>query len=77
MGISVQKIEVEVNDDLGIEGESAKNINYNVKVTADANEEAIIDLIYKTDKLAEIHNTLRTINTVTLKHAEAISINKS
>lgn len=75
-GIAVHKIEVEVNGDFGLEGEPAKNISYNVEVTADANEETINELIYTTDKLAEIHNTLRTINAVTLKQAEAISINK-
>ena len=32
-----------------------------------------IELIYQTDKKAEIQNTLRTINTVILNHAEALS----
>ena len=77
MGIFVQTVEVEVNGDFGLEGEPATNINYSVKVTADANEETINKLIYNTDKLAEIHNTLRTINTVTLKNIKAISTHKS
>jgi uncharacterized OsmC-like protein len=74
MGITVQKVEVEVSGDFGAEGEPANNINYEVKLTANSDEKSLNELINRTDKKAEIHNTLRTINTVTLKHAEVISI---
>lgn len=76
MGIKVEKVEVEVSGDFGLEGEPAKNINYNVKVIANANERTINELIYHTDKKTEIQNTLRIINTVILNRAEAISISK-
>ena len=74
MGINVQKVEVEVSGDFGAEGEPANNINYEVNVKANADEKAINELIKRTDKKAEIHNTLRTVNSVTLKRAKAISI---
>jgi hypothetical protein len=64
---------VEVSGDFGSEGEPANNITYNVKVTANADEKAINELIYQTDKKAEIQNTLRTINTISLNRAEAVS----
>lgn len=73
-GINVQKVEVEASAEFGAEGEPANNIYYQVKVTAMADEKAISELIDRTDKLAEIHNTLRKINTVTLKHIETVSI---
>jgi len=76
MKISVEKIEVEVSGDFGADGDPANNINYDVKVTANADEKAINELINKTDKKAEIHNTLRKLNTVTLKHVKAISTQK-
>jgi uncharacterized OsmC-like protein len=74
MGITVQKVEVEVSGDFGAEGEPANNINYEVKLTANSDEKTLNELINRTDKKAEIHNTLRTINTVTLKRTEVISL---
>jgi len=73
MEIKVEMVKVEVLGDFESEGDPAKNITYNVKVTANADEKAINELIYQTDKKAEIQNTLRTINTVILNHAEAVS----
>jgi uncharacterized OsmC-like protein len=73
MNIRVEMVEVEVSGDFGSEGEPANNITYNVKVTANADEKAINELIYQTDKKAEIQNTLRTINTISLNRAEAVS----
>jgi uncharacterized OsmC-like protein len=59
IGISVAKVEVDVNAEFGGEGEAAKVITYSVNVVADATDEQIRDLIAQTDKVAEIHNTLR------------------
>jgi len=73
IGIKVEMVEVEVSGDFESESDPAKNITYNVKVTANADEKAINELIYQTDKKAEIQNTLRTINTVILNNAEAVS----
>lgn len=76
MGIKVESVEVEVSGNFGLEGEPAKNIRYDVKVIANTSVEMINELIYLTDKKAEIQNTLRIVNNVTLNHAEAISISK-
>lgn len=73
MGIMVEKVEVEVSGDFGLEGEPAKNITYDVKVTANASEKEINELIYLTDKKAEIQNTLRTVNSVSLNRTAAVS----
>lgn len=73
MEIKVERIEVEVSGDFESEGDPAKNITYNVKVSANVDEKTINKLIYQTDKKAEIQNTLRTINTVTLNRVEAVS----
>lgn len=58
--IKVTSVEVEVNGEFGAEGEPASNISYSADVKADAPGNEIIELIRLTDKLAEIHNTLRT-----------------
>lgn len=40
-------------------GEPARQIRYRAKVTADAPEEVVRELIEHTDRVAEVHNTLR------------------
>lgn len=57
--IKVTSVEVGVSGDFGAEGEAGSNIEYSVNVKAEAAEEEIKMLIESTDKLAEIHNTLR------------------
>lgn len=57
--IQVQGIEVECLGDFGAEGEPGDNFRYQVNLTSDASEEAIEALIRATDKVAEVHNTLR------------------
>jgi uncharacterized OsmC-like protein len=72
-GISVNKIEVEVEGEFGGEGEPAKNIIYNTKITSDSGNETIINLLKYVDAIAEIHNTLRTHTPVTLSRYEIIN----
>ena len=57
--LKVERVEVEVDGDFGAEGEPAKNVTYRAKVTADASEEEIKELMKFTDTVAEIQNTLR------------------
>lgn len=59
-GITVTGVEVEVDAQFGGAGEPARQIRYRAKVTADAPEEAIRELIEHTDRVAEVHNTLRS-----------------
>jgi uncharacterized OsmC-like protein len=72
-GIKVDGVEVEVQGDFGGEGEPAQNVTYHARVTAQASEEAIRDLMLATDGLTEIQNTLRLGVQVVLDQIEAIS----
>ena len=74
MQMMFEKIEVEVAGEFGAEGEPASNIFYNVKITSNASKEKIKELIERTDKAAEIQNTLRQSNTVALKNIEIIDV---
>lgn len=58
-GIVVHGVEVEVDAEFGGAGEPARRIRYRARVTADAPDEAVRQLIEHTDRVAEVHNTLR------------------
>jgi len=73
-GIKVEGVEVEVQGDFGAEGEPARNVTYQAKVIAQASEEAIRDLMWATDALTEIQNTLRLGVQVVLDKIEAVSV---
>lgn len=70
-GIEVEGVEVEVTGQFGSESEAASEISYSAAVNAKASREVILDLIRHTDKVAEIHNTLRRASSVVLSHCEA------
>ena len=70
--INVEHVEVEVSGDFGTEGEGAKNIIYQAKVVSSAREDEVRQLMRFTDTFAEIHNTLRVANTVTLGEIEVV-----
>ncbi|HWB90863.1 MAG TPA: OsmC family protein [Puia sp.] len=57
--IPVSGVEVECTGDFGAEGEPGDNFRYQVTITSDAPAETIEELIRTTDKVAEVHNTLR------------------
>ena len=52
--IKVENVEVEVHGDFGAIGEPAQNVTYRAKVTAQASESEIRDLLEYTDTVAEI-----------------------
>lgn len=58
-GIAVRGVEVEVDAEFGGAGEPARRIRYRVKVQADAPDDAVRALVEHTDRVAEVHNTLR------------------
>ncbi|MBZ5553789.1 MAG: OsmC family protein [Acidobacteriia bacterium] len=74
-GIGIERVEVEVTGDFGVEGAAAMNVTYRARVMARTSEDAIRELMIHTDQVAEIHNTLRTATQVTLSHVEAIPVN--
>lgn len=64
--ILVRQVRVEVSAAFGGVGEPGSGFKYNAIVDADASPEAIEALIEHTDKVAEVHNTLRQGVQVTL-----------
>lgn len=72
--IKVERVEVNVEGDFGVEGEPAKNVTYSAKVYADASEDEIRELMNFTDTVAEIQNTLRTETPIVLSEIEVVKI---
>lgn len=70
-GIVVHAVEVQVDTQFGGAGEPARQIRYRVKVSADAPEDALRQLVEHTDRVAEVHNTLRAGIAVELESAPA------
>jgi uncharacterized OsmC-like protein len=66
-GISVSGVTVQCTATFGREGEPGSAFQYTVDVTAEASREVIDELIAHTDRVAEIHNTLRKGVDVVLK----------
>lgn len=67
-------LEVTVEGEFGGEGEPARNVTYSARVTAEAPEDAIRELMVHTDRVAEIQNTVRLGNPVVLKKIEAVGV---
>ncbi len=65
-GLSIECVEVDVAGEFGAEGEPARNITYQAVVQSDAPEEEVLELMRHTNSVAEIQNTLRRSNEVTL-----------
>lgn len=58
-GLALTSVEVDVESEFGGAGEPAKRICYRARVAADAPADAIRALLEHTDRVAEVHNTLR------------------
>ena len=70
MGIGLSHVDVECSAEFPAEGEPAENITYSAKITAKASEERVRDLAAHTDRLAEIHNTIRSASPVVLTRVD-------
>lgn len=57
--INIEHVEVIATGEFGAEGEPGFNFQYKTNILADVSQEEIKLLIEHTDKVAEIHNTLR------------------
>jgi organic hydroperoxide reductase OsmC/OhrA len=66
LGIDVTGVEVEVEGEFGAEGEPAQRIAYRPRITSTASDADVRKLLLQTDRVAEIHNTLRGGVAVTL-----------
>jgi organic hydroperoxide reductase OsmC/OhrA len=75
-GINVKSVDVGVEGDWGGDPVRAQNVMFSPKVEADASEEEIMELMRHTDRVAEIHNSLRMGTTVTLIDAKALKVNR-
>ena len=69
--IDITHIEIEVTADFGADGAPARHLSYRTKVSArDASEADVRNLVEHTDRVAEVHNTLRAATAVTLASFE-------
>src|SRR3974390_3386321 len=73
-GLKVEHVEVEVEGEFGAEGEAARNVAYRAKVTAQASDAQIRELMRYTDQVAEIQNTLRRGTPVGLSRIEVVTV---
>jgi putative redox protein len=72
MGIEVKSVDVDVEGEFGESGR-AQNVTFSVRVEADASEDEIRKLVEHTDRVAEIHNSLRMGTEVRLAGVEAVT----
>jgi len=74
-GINVKSVQVDVEGEWGGDPVRAQNVVFTPKVEADADEKEIMELIQHTDRVAEIHNSLRLGTKVSLTDAKALKVN--
>lgn len=67
LGIVLDEVEVAVSADFPGVGLSAENIHYSARIRSDAAQDRIFELLAVTDKVAEVHNTIRAGTPVTLQ----------
>lgn len=72
--IEVVGVEVRAHAEFDAEGLPASRLSYHVSVRADAAESVIRELILYTDRVAEVHNTLRLGIPVALESVTAVSM---
>jgi uncharacterized OsmC-like protein len=72
--IKVERVEVNVEGDFGVEGEHARNVTYQARVVAQAGEDEIRELMEFTDTVAEIQNSLRIGTPVIFTEIETVKI---
>ena len=58
-GMTLHEVEVDVVSEFGAAGEPARRIQYSARIASDESAEAIAELLRETDKVAEVHNTIR------------------
>ncbi len=73
--IEVVRVDVEAQAEFGQPGAPASRLSYSVSVFARAPEQAILDLIMHTDRVAEVQNTLRQGMPVQLEAVKAVTAN--
>lgn len=70
MGIDISSVEVECSAEFPAEGEPASEVSYSTRIRSTAPADRIRELAAQTDRMAEIHNTVRAAIPVTLGDVE-------
>ena len=70
MNIVVHDLEVRVDGEFGGRGDPARNVSFDVRISAEGSQETIRELLQVTDSVAEIQNTMRQAVPVSLRHIE-------
>jgi uncharacterized OsmC-like protein len=70
--LRIRSVQVEVQADWAGEPARAQNVHFSARVEAEATEQEILKLIEDTDRVAEIHNSLRLGTPIRLAAAHAI-----
>ncbi len=73
-GITIRGVRVDVSGTWGGDPVRAQGVTFAATVEAEAPKAQILDLIAHTDRVAEIHNSLRLGTPVTLTEAHARSV---
>ncbi len=74
--IVVKSVHVDVEGDWGGDPVHAQNVTFSTTVEAEASTDEIRELIAHTNRVAEIHNSLRLGTPVTLVDLQAVSVQK-
>ena len=74
--IVVKSVHVDVDGDWGGDPVRAQNVTFSTRVEAEASEADIQELIAHTNRIAEIHNSLRLGTSVTLVSSHALPVQK-
>jgi len=67
LGIVLDEVEVAVSADFPGIGLAAENVRYSARIKSDAGQDQLSELLAMTDRIAEVHNTIRTGTSVTLQ----------
>ncbi len=73
-GIKVESVTVQVDGEFGAAGMPAQNVTFRARVTAQAGEKEIRELMEYTDQVSEIQNTLRVGTPIRLEEIEAVTV---
>jgi uncharacterized OsmC-like protein len=72
-GIDLKSAKVEAAGEFGGRGDPASSIRYKVEVAGSASESELHNLVVETDRVAEVHNTLRLASEVILAQVTVVS----
>ena len=72
--LTLKSVRVDVEGDWGGDGVRAQNVNFQVRVETNSGQQEILDLVQHTDRVAEIHNSLRMGTNITLAKTEIVPV---